>query len=1497
MIQKGSVPLQASFNKLNPKIPPLEPNNMEVPTDTRCWNGTAVCVNNYGAAGSNVAMIIYKAPECQVPQKVGAKLAVSLKKHALLISAHSEPSLRAYCKTLRQFLTKRVGIDCRQDDLVDALFELAHRANPTLSTSIATTVTSLADLQVMLLDQSESKRSQLLVDPPKRPTVLCFGGQTKAFIGLSEDFYKTVLIFRMHLDRCGSACRSLGVTGFYPGIFSKTPIEDIVLLQCMLFSLQYACAKSWIDCGLQVKAVIGHSVGQLTALCVSGSMSLLHAMQLVLGRATLIRDFWGPERGIMLSVESEYETVRKALSLVNQSDEHRVEIACFNGPSTHILVGSKASIEALESRIMDSVTLSGDMKVRRLDVTHGFHSHLVDPILPRLAELTNAIDFLEPQIQIETCSKDQSWTRIDAEAVTRLSREPVYFSESVNRIAKEKGPCNWIEAGTDSGIIPMARRALDASVQAEHKFQPMSLTSGNAVDLLAEAVVSLWQSGLQVQFWPYHRLQRQEYEKINLPPYQFEKHRHWLDYKEPSATKPSEDQDRSPEPKLLSFVSFIRPQNATQSLAEYMIDPESQDFKTYVQGHKVLGNSSCPASVYIYLAAKSLAGLVGKEDIGMTEGIFCIEQLDMASPLGLNPQRMISLSLESSDHTPERWSFRICSRDSTDTLKIASHASGIAYIETAAPLPDLPLFQDGEDTSIEGSFIYTVFSNVVEYSHCFRGMRKVSARGVEITGIISLDETSAVQPQVGDFPGCDPLMIDNILQVAGLYINCLRENKPEIVYVCTHICKFRLYLQKQKQQFGPWIVLCHDVSTNEKHIMYDIGVFDARYQKTVVRISGARFTGVSRATLTKTLSTLGSTKPSSIISNDPTYVEGGDNETIAAYPALNSQFANSQPNDRSGTVVRSGVQGISKDLSSQINGSRFLEDNSTCIFQLKQLLHSVTGVPIRDMHRSSPLEEIGVDSLMTTEVLGEIEKTFNICITMSEFEEARNLGSLCSLVESKNPQRLRPVIAPAEPVMKSNIMTSLQASDPMNQADDARRVDSVANSFNRFNNESAANIGEKTSKLPDTRFQYPEIFKSFEASRTEFTRIADDIQLSGFTKQVNPSQVKLVVAYIVEAFQTLGCNLLQIEDGDSVSVPHIPRHTALVKQLHQILESATLIHCPESGSVRSATSINESPSHEILERLLHDFPQHVSEHRLLGTMGPHLANCLCGKEDAVNILFGNKASKDLLTDVYTNAPMFATGTRLLASFLSKLTATTGHRQPIRVLEIGGGVGGTTALIIELLESLGHPFTYTFTDISSSLVAAAKKRFTGCSSMNFGVLDVEAEPQDCLLKSKDIIIATNVVHATKSLKESCTNIRKMLDKDGILCLVELTRNLYWFDIVFGPLDGWWRSEDSRKHAVADVNYWEQSLKAAGFEHVVWTGDGSEEGDLVRLIVAVAPNDVLVPESSASEKSQTTMETMLFKYVDRIPLYADIYYPQEIQKTKSKRPIGMFSYLKH
>lgn len=204
---------------------------------------------------------------------------------------------------------------------------------------------------------------------------------------------------------------------------------------------------------------------------------------------------------------------------------------------------------------------------------------------------------------------------------------------------------------------------------------------------------------------------------------------------------------------------------------------------------------------------------------------------------------------------------------------------------------------------------------------------------------------------------------------------------------------------------------------------------------------------------------------------------------------------------------------------------------------------------------------------------------------------------------------------------------------------------------------------------------------------------------------------------------------------------------------------------------------------------------------------------------------------------------------------------------------------------------GIPFTYTFTDLSPSLVALAKKKFGYYSCMDFIVLDVEQLPPEQLKHSYHAVLSSNCVHATKNLVNSTSNIHKLLRPDGFLCLLELTRNLFWLDCVFGLLEGWRLFEDWRKHVLADEYLWRDTILKAGFEHVDWSDDDTEESDQFRVIVGFAADvGSGVERTQIDTKKLASLETLQYVEPGEISLLADIYFPPEKDGAGLERPIG-------
>ena len=142
----------------------------------------------------------------------------------------------------------------------------------------------------------------------------------------------------------------------------------------------------------------------------------------------------------------------------------------------------------------------------------------------------------------------------------------------------------------------------------------------------------------------------------------------------------------------------------------------------------------------------------------------------------------------------------------------------------------------------------------------------------------------------------------------------------------------------------------------------------------------------------------------------------------------------------------------------QLAPNKDSEEERRRFSQLQQLLYKVTDIPVKDMHRHSLLEEVGVDSLVTIEVLDEMRKAFEVGITISELEEAKDLGSLCSLVEPKYLQQLRRVNVPLEPVIDLYIVEEMQGLDFSNPVDN-RKVQGAVVSYNqKINNKGSITV-------------------------------------------------------------------------------------------------------------------------------------------------------------------------------------------------------------------------------------------------------------------------------------------------------------------------------------------------------------------------------------------------------------------------------------------------------
>ncbi|OKL58418.1 putative polyketide synthase [Talaromyces atroroseus] len=876
MLKHGKIPPLAGFKTLNPKIPALEPDFLRIPTEVKSWDVSfrAACVNSYGAAGSNSALICAEAPRMTAMATASLSHIKTNEDEALqypiLISAINNASLKANASKLASYIRQNRGEqDLRIADIAFTLYDRRkhHRVQ---WNGEAHDLEALAQK----LDQVEEG-----VEVPTTPksVVLAFSGQSKQTIGLDASWYVSFPRLRHYIDLCNNTIMRLGYSAILPAVFASDPVEDVVALQCGTFAVQYACAKCWIDAGVKVDAAVGHSFGELTALAVTSVLSLEHALKLVAARASLMQTKWGPQRGTMLAVEASVETARQIISTVNRS----LEIACYNAKTSQVLVGTDSDIELVERLITTDARFKGT-RLARVKTSHGFHSVFTEPLLEELDLVAQALDFKTPSIPLETCTEvpaEVDEQTIDASRIVQHTRTPVYFGDAVARLESRLGPCVWLEAGSDSPIIPMVKRAVQNPSQ--HTFLKLKAKdTARPTDIISQTSISLWQEGISASFFAgfYSSPSGAEgsiaFKQIWLPPYQFQRTRHWLQYMDvvTEERKISEARIRSASPNgsviqqphspSMRLVTARRRDSTSWSSLEFAIHTETSRFTDIVSGHAVRDQPLCPASMYmecVVMAAQMVEPSVSVKSL-------TFQNLSFQGALGINYSRDVSLLLEG-DGEYLAWNFTVRStvkdskgRPTTHAkgrFSVSSHIDFQLYERMIADRMNEILVHPQSERLMAGR-AYTLFSRVVNYADTLRGITEITIlNNRHAVAEVSRPKVAVSTTESTAAGVCDTVTLDTFIQVVGLLINSSETCPADEVFIATGIdsiimqdCDF------SDSQSDSWKVYAMATTRSESHVAGDMFVF-TKEGKLIFTGSGVQFSRFPIAKLEKVLEGIG----------------------------------------------------------------------------------------------------------------------------------------------------------------------------------------------------------------------------------------------------------------------------------------------------------------------------------------------------------------------------------------------------------------------------------------------------------------------------------------------------------------------------------------------------------------------------------------------------------------------------------------------------------------
>lgn len=339
----------------------------------------------------------------------------------------------------------------------------------------------------------------------------------------------------------------------------------------------------------------------------------------------------------------------------------------------------------------------------------------------------------------------------------------------------------------------------------------------------------------------------------------------------------------------------------------------------------------------------------------------------------------------------------------------------------------------------------------------------------------------------------------------------------------------------------------------------------------------------------------------------------------------------------------------------------------------------------------------------------------------------------------------------------------------------------------------------------------------------------------------------LSILYMLKAFKELKW---EFKPQQIFTKAELLNRLGVVNQHHrqighwlEILKQANIItKNAENWQVVSVPKINtlEEKKEEITEK----YPEAVLELALLERFGNRLTDVLQGKCEALELLFP-EGEFESTGSFYENSPSMQAINTIARQAVTLQSEKIPHGRTLKILEIGGGTGGTTAGILPCLNP--NQTKYTFTDIGALFLSKAKEKFQQYPFMEYQLLDIEKEPttQGFELHKWDLVIAANVLHATKDMSQTVKHVRQLLAPGGMLVLVEGCAPITWEDVAFGFIEGWWRFTDFElrpSHPMLSTALWKKVLTENGFEEVAAIPEELETQEALKQAVTIAQAEI-------------------------------------------------------
>jgi acyl transferase domain-containing protein/thioesterase domain-containing protein len=500
-VKNKVIPATLHFNKLNSNIEldqtPFKINDKLSPWESSDYKRRAG-VSSFGFGGTN-AHVILESANFESKQHINKNTCL------ICLSAKNEMSLEQMSINLCKYLQDNKNV-C----LTDVAYTL-QTGRHHFNYRKAITCNSLEELQLGLANKNNIRKAK-----PYKIAFL-FPGQGSQYVNMSRQLYLNYKAFRKYVDECVAILHGITDYDILKIIFvDDSDIKNLEQLkstkyaQLALFIIEYSLSKFLQSMGIFPSLMLGHSLGEYTAACISGVISLEDTLTIIYNRSILMQS---TQNGAMVAVFAEANVVRQEILSTNLS------LAAINTQKLCIVSGVMEEIELFK------MSCAHTFKCVDLHVSHAFHSATMEPILTDfknsycdvqlgLAEIPYISNFTGKIIEVGESLPQDYWSL--------HLRHTVQFYDGVQSIDNYLDYL-FIEVGPGNTLSSLVKQIYPKAFTIN--LLPSAKTVENTEYGFNESLSEIWSQGINIQFSTLYAGENRD--KLSLPSYNFVRNSFW----------------------------------------------------------------------------------------------------------------------------------------------------------------------------------------------------------------------------------------------------------------------------------------------------------------------------------------------------------------------------------------------------------------------------------------------------------------------------------------------------------------------------------------------------------------------------------------------------------------------------------------------------------------------------------------------------------------------------------------------------------------------------------------------------------------------------------------------------------------------------------------------------------------------------------------------------------------------------------------------------------